>query len=105
MSAMAASRERSSGSTEQGAGMSIFLIAGEESGDRLGASLMGAIEDLAPCPVTFAGVGGSAMAERGLNSLFPLDDLAVNGFSAIPARMPLILLRITETHAACIAAM
>src|SRR6266566_1018046 len=74
--------------------LSIFLIAGEESGDRLGASLMAAIEELAPCPVTFAGIGGSAMAERGLHSLFPLDELAVNGFSAIPARLPLILRRI-----------
>jgi lipid-A-disaccharide synthase len=84
--------------------MSIFLIAGEESGDRLGASLMGAIQDLAPCPVTFAGVGGSAMAERGLKSLFPLDELAVNGFSAIPARLPLILRRIREAADAVIAA-
>ncbi len=65
MSAMAASRDRSSGSTEHRAGMSIFLIAGEESGDRLGASLMAAIEDLAPCPVTFAGVGGSSSAAAG----------------------------------------
>jgi len=84
--------------------MSIFLIAGEESGDRLGASLMAAIEDLAPCPVTFAGVGGSAMAERGLHSLFPLDELAVNGFSAVPARLPLILRRIREAADAVIAA-
>src|SRR5258708_18880524 len=104
MSAMAASRDRSSGSTEHRAGMSIFLIAGEESGDRLGASLMAAIEGLAPCPVTFAGVGGSAMAERGLHSLFPLDELAVNGFSAIPTRLPLLLRRIREAADAVIAA-
>ncbi len=84
--------------------MRIFLIAGEESGDRLGASLMAAIQDLASCPVTFAGVGGSAMEERGLVSLFPLDDLAVNGFSAIPARLPLILRRIREAADAVIAA-
>src|SRR5437899_12387376 len=84
--------------------MRIFLIAGEESGDRLGASLMAAIEELAPCPVTFAGIGGSAMAERGLVSLFPLDELAVNGFSAIPARLPLILRRIREAADAVIAA-
>jgi lipid-A-disaccharide synthase len=84
--------------------MSIFLIAGEESGDGLGAALMGAIENLAPCPVTFSGVGGSAMAERGLKSLFPLDELAVNGFSAIPARLPLILRRIGEAADAVVAA-
>src|SRR5215467_1277835 len=85
-------------------GMHIFLIAGEESGDRLGASLMAAIENVAPCPVTFSGIGGEAMTERGLHSLFPLKELAVNGFAAIPARLPLILRRIRETADAVIAA-
>jgi lipid-A-disaccharide synthase len=94
----------SSETTEHRQGMSIFLIAGEESGDRLGASLMAAIEALASGPVAFSGIGGSAMAERGLHSLFPLDELAVNGFSAIPARLPLILRRIRETADAVIAA-
>jgi lipid-A-disaccharide synthase len=83
--------------------MRIFLIAGEESGDNLGASLMAATEALAPGPVTFAGIGGRAMTERGLKSLFPLDELAVNGFSAIPARLPLILRRIREAADAVIA--
>ncbi len=101
---MVASRDGSSGNHQHRSGMSIFLIAGEESGDRLGAALMAAIEDLAPYPVTFAGVGGSAMAERGLHSLFPLDELAINGFSAIPARLPLILRRIREAADAVIAA-
>jgi lipid-A-disaccharide synthase len=82
----------------------IFLIAGEESGDHLGAALMAAIENLASFPVSFSGIGGGAMAERGLHSLFPLDELAVNGFSAIPARLPLILRRIREAADAVIAA-
>src|SRR5215831_7767828 len=85
-------------------GMHIFLIAGEESGDRLGASLMAAIENVAPCPVTFSGIGGEAMTERGLHSLFPLKELAHNGFAAIPARLPLILRRIREAVDAVIAA-
>ena len=104
MSGAAASGDGSSESTECRAGMSVFLIAGEESGDHLGASLMAAIEGLSPRPVTFFGVGGSAMAERGLRSLFPLDEIAVNGFSAIPARLPLILRRIREAADAVIAA-
>jgi lipid-A-disaccharide synthase len=104
MNGLAARNDRRSGSTEQPSGMNIFLIAGEESGDRLGASLMAAIEALAPGPVTFSGVGGSAMAERGLRSLFPLDELAINGFSAIPARLPRILRRIREAADAVIAA-
>ena len=96
MSSIAASRDQSSGSTDHHPGLRIFLIAGEESSDRLGAALMGAIENLASYPVRFSGIGGRAMAERGLHSLFPLDELAVNGFSAIPARLPLILRRIRE---------
>jgi lipid-A-disaccharide synthase len=86
------------------AGLDIFIIAGEESGDRLGAALMAAVEAQAGGPVAFAGVGGAAMAERGFVSLFPLDELAVNGFTAIPARLPLILRRIREAADAVIAA-
>ena len=97
-------RNRPSGTAERSSGMRIFLIAGEESGDRLGASLMAAIEALAPGPVTFSGIGGTAMTERCLHSLFPLNELAVNGFSAIPARLPLILRRIREAADAVIAA-
>ncbi|HMA73789.1 MAG TPA: lipid-A-disaccharide synthase [Xanthobacteraceae bacterium] len=84
-------------------GMRIFLIASEQSGDRLGAALMDALQALAPAPVIFSGVGGGAMAERGLRTLFPIDELAINGFSAIPARLPLILRRIREAADAVIA--
>jgi lipid-A-disaccharide synthase len=65
---------------------------------------MAAIEALSAEPVTFCGIGGGAMAERGLRSLFPLDELAINGFSAIPARLPRILSRIREATDAVIAA-
>jgi lipid-A-disaccharide synthase len=99
-----AGRDRRSGRAETTDGLSIFIIAGEESGDRLGAPLMAAIETVASAPVTFAGIGGRAMAERGLRSLFPIDQLAINGFSAIPARLPLILQRIREAADAVIAA-
>jgi lipid-A-disaccharide synthase len=104
MNGMAARDDQQSGSTGHPSGISIFLIAGEESGDHLGASLMAAIQALAPGPVTFSGVGGGAMAERGLHSLFPLDELAYNGFSAIPAQLPRILRRIREAADAVIAA-
>jgi lipid-A-disaccharide synthase len=82
----------------------LFVIAGEESGDRLGGALMAAVKALAPVPVAFRGIGGRAMAEQGLDSLFPLHDIAVNGFSAIPARLPRILRRIREAADAVIAA-
>jgi lipid-A-disaccharide synthase len=44
--------------------------------------------------VRFAGVGGREMTGEGLTSLFPIDDLAIIGFSAIPRRIPHILRRI-----------
>jgi lipid-A-disaccharide synthase len=56
----------------------IYLIAGEQSGDAIGARLMHALRTLRP-DVTFAGVGGAAMAEQGLHSLFPIDSLAIMG--------------------------
>jgi lipid-A-disaccharide synthase len=82
--------------------LKIFLVAGEESGDRLGAALMTALGTAAPEPVTFVGIGGAAMAQCGLVSLFPIDELAINGFAAIPARLPAILRRIRQTAAAVI---
>jgi lipid-A-disaccharide synthase len=103
VSGMAASHAGSPANSEHRSTMRIFLIAGEESGDRLGAALMAAIEGLAPGLVIFSGIGGRAMAQRGLHSLFPLDELAINGFSAIPARLPLILRRIREAADAVIA--
>jgi lipid-A-disaccharide synthase len=82
----------------------LFVIAGEESGDRLGGALMAAVKALAPGPVAFRGIGGRAMADQGLDSLFPLNDISHNGFSAILARLPQILRRIREAADAAIAA-
>lgn len=79
----------------------IFIIATEESGDRLGAALMRALSERAE--MRFAGVGGNEMAAQGLRSLFPIDDLAIIGFSAIPARLPMILRRIREAADAVVA--
>ena len=56
----------------------IYLIAGEQSGDVLGARLMHAIRAKRP-DIVFAGIGGSAMAEQGLISLFPIRSLALMG--------------------------
>jgi lipid-A-disaccharide synthase len=81
----------------------IFLVAGEESGDRLGAALIAAIKRRAP-GARFTGVGGAHMAGEGVLSLFPLGDLAIMGFAAIPASLPKILRRIRETADAVIAA-
>ncbi len=84
--------------------LNLFIIAGEESGDRLGAPLMAAIAAQAGRPVVFTGVGGRAMAEQGIESLVPIADLAVNGFAAIPARLPAILRHLRTASCAVIAA-
>jgi lipid-A-disaccharide synthase len=56
----------------------IFIVAAESSGDRLGADLVDALRARDPA-ITFAGVGGAAMATRGVESAFDIGDLAVLG--------------------------
>ena len=66
----------------------IYLIAGEASGDVLGARLMRAIAARRP-DATFAGIGGEAMAAQGLTSLFPMSELALMGLlEVLPAPAP-----------------
>jgi lipid-A-disaccharide synthase len=84
--------------------LDVFIIAGEESGDRLGAPLMRALKARSDRAVNFSGVGGREMAGEGLASLFPIDDLAIMGFAAVARRLPLILRRIRETASVVIAA-
>jgi lipid-A-disaccharide synthase len=72
-------------------GLDVFLVAAEESGDRLGAALMRALRERTGGQVRFAGVGGREMAAEGVASLYPIDDLPIIGFSAIPRRIPKIL--------------
>jgi lipid-A-disaccharide synthase len=85
-------------------GPHVFLVAGEESGDRLGAALIEALRRRTQGKVRLTGVGGAQMAALGVASLFPLGDLAIIGFAAIPARLPTILRRIRETADSVIAA-
>ncbi len=62
--------------------MKLFLIAGEPSGDRLGAALMAGLKTLQP-GVTFAGVGGPLMQAEGLDSLFPMEELSIMGIAEV----------------------
>jgi lipid-A-disaccharide synthase len=85
--------------------LTIWIVSGEESGDQLGAKLMCALKvRLGAERLRFGGVGGHAMAQEGLSSLFPLEDIAVMGFSAVIARLPTILKRIKLTADAIVAA-
>ncbi len=84
-------------------GPHIFLVAGEESGDRLGAALIGAIKRRNN-GARFSGVGGPHMAAEGMPSLYPLSDLSSFGFASLPGRLPTILRRIRDAVAAAAAA-
>lgn len=82
----------------------IYLIAGEESGDRLGAALIAALRRATDGNIRFSGIGGAHMAAEGVPSLFPLGALAIIGFASIPARLLTILRHIREAADAVIAA-
>lgn len=84
------------------AGPLIFLIAGEPSGDLLGARLMAALKTGGV--VRFAGVGGPRMTAEGLDSLFPMAELSVMGVAEVLPHLPKLLGRITQTARAAMAA-
>lgn len=75
----------------------IFLIAGEPSGDFLGARLMEALKKKTGNRVSFAGIGGARMEEQGIKSLFPMAELSVMGVAEVLPRIPKLLRRISET--------
>lgn len=82
--------------------LDIFLVAGEHSGDQLGFKLIRALRE--ETEITARGVGGPLMAKEEMESLFPLEDIAVMGFSAVIARLPLLKRRIRETVDAILSA-
>ena len=79
--------------------LSVFIVAGEKSGDDLGGKLIAALKQASSAPIAFAGVGGEAMSAQGLQSLFPLEDIAVMGIVAVLARLPKIVQRVYQTVA------
>ena len=83
--------------------LTFFLIAGEPSGDSLGAALMAGLKQLHP-DITFQGVGGPLMQAEGLQSLFPMQELSLMGVAEVlPKAIPL-LRRVKETAQAALAA-
>ncbi|MBV8337213.1 MAG: lipid-A-disaccharide synthase [Alphaproteobacteria bacterium] len=74
----------------------IFLVTGEPSGDALGARLIAALRRRTGGHLRIAGIGGERMWEEGLESLVPLEDLAVAGVAEVLPRAPLILRRVRE---------
>jgi lipid-A-disaccharide synthase len=84
--------------------LSIYLVAGEESGDALGGALARALTARAGDGVKLAGVGGRAMAAAGIVSPFAIDDLSIIGIAGLAQRLPTIFRRIRETADAVVAA-
>ncbi len=78
----------------------IMLIAGEPSGDLLGAGLMTVLPDQLDRDISFSGIGGPRMAAAGLESLFPMSDLSVMGFVEILPKLFPLLRRIRQTRQA-----
>jgi lipid-A-disaccharide synthase len=75
----------------------IALVAGEASGDALGASLIEAFgRGARPLP-SFIGVGGERMGEHGFASLFPQHEIAVNGILPVLKRLPSLFRRMGDT--------
>jgi lipid-A-disaccharide synthase len=73
--------------------VTIGIVAGEASGDALGATLMEAVRRRRPA-VSFAGIAGPKMEAAGCEIWAPLEKLAVRGFSEVLAHLPgLVALR------------
>jgi lipid-A-disaccharide synthase len=76
-----------------------YLIAGEPSGDVIGARLMRALRQRLGGQVRFAGIGGEQMAAEGLESLLPIRELAIMGMVEILPQIFNLIRRIKETIA------
>ncbi|MFU8863738.1 MAG: lipid-A-disaccharide synthase [Rhodobacterales bacterium] len=82
--------------------MKVFVIAGEASGDKLGAALMAGLRKLAE--PEFSGIGGSLMQAEGLQSLFPMDELSIMGLAEVLPKYRHLKRRIRQTADAVLAA-
>ena len=80
----------------------IMIVAGETSGDALGADLMGALRAHMPS-IMLTGVGGPKMSAQGMASIFPMEEIALMGLREILPRLPHLFKLLDETVAHALA--
>lgn len=84
--------------------LKIGIVAGEESGDLLGADAIAALKAATGRDITLVGVGGRHLQALGLTPLFDAGDIALMGFSAVLRDLPRLAKRIGDTARAIVAA-
>lgn len=76
----------------------LFILAGEASGDIIGADLLRRLRNRVA--LDLSGVGGAELRDEGLQSLYPMENLSVMGWSDVLKRLPLLLWRVRQTASA-----
>jgi lipid-A-disaccharide synthase len=74
-----------------GEGVTIGIVAGEASGDALGAQLIDAVRSRLPA-VRFAGIAGPRMEAAGCEAWYPTSRLALRGYAEVAAQLPALML-------------
>ena len=77
--------------------MKIFIIAGEDSGDKLGSAIIDSLREAFDGSINFVGIGGNGMMNRGLDSIFPMSDLSVMGLVEIALQYRNLKNRLNQT--------
>src|SRR5438552_16886695 len=88
---------------EGGEGITIGIVAGEASGDALGAQLIDAVRSRLPA-VRFAGIAGPRMEAAGREAWYPTSRLALRGYSEVAAQLPALMLVRRNVRARLLAA-
>ncbi|RVA09415.1 lipid-A-disaccharide synthase, partial [Mesorhizobium sp. M7A.F.Ca.US.002.01.1.1] len=76
--------------------LKIAIVAGEESGDLLGADIVRSLRQAAGREVQLVGLGGRHLQTLGLVSPFDAGEIALMGFSAVLRDLPRLMRRISQ---------
>ena len=77
--------------------MKIFIIAGEDSGDKLGSAIIDGLIKTIDVPPKIVGIGGNGMISRGLEPVFPMSELSVMGVVEIAFQYKNLKKRLNQT--------